>query len=178
MKKLLYSAFILAAGILASCDDTDLGGPKNDPGATATVALAGEWYVHMDGIDAQGNVVENDPYGAGDFELLTYNTAADDATKMFVDDQGKFWDFKGEVNCDVNALTFSGSNITNLSYEGMTFEVLGGKILLGAATSPFGHKVDSICFDVKFSDDEYIGIAWNAMRFSGYRRTGFDQGAE
>ena len=175
MKKYLYSAMILAAGLFASCSDTDLGGPKEDIGMTATAALAGEWYVHMDGIDANGEVTLDDPFGVGTFELLTYNTAANVADKMFVDDLENFWGMKGEVSCDVKNLTFSAKGAAEL-YNGITFDI-EGKILPGAATSSYGHKVDSICIVVTFSDDDYIEAGyWNAIRLSGYRRTGFDQG--
>lgn len=168
---------ILAAGIFASCNDTDLGGPKNEVEMTATEALAGEWFVHVDGVSASGEITMEDPFGVGSFQFLTYNTAANDPTKMFIDDLGKFWEIKGEVTCNVNDLTFSITQAANEYYE-MHFDVLDGKILLGAATSSYGHKTDSICFDIVLNDDPNVGKYWDALRISGYRRTGFDQGAD
>ncbi|MCF0178987.1 MAG: hypothetical protein HUJ97_01900 [Bacteroidales bacterium] len=178
MKKLLYSVAILATGIFASaCNDTDLGGPKDPVEMMATEALAGEWYVHMDGVDASGNVTMEDPFGVGTFELLTYNTAANVPTEMFIDDLENFWGMKGIVKCDVNNLTFSATAAQEL-YNDITFDIIDGKVLIKAATSSYGHQVDSITFLVKYSDDDYIGEYWDAMRISGYRRTGFDEGRD
>ena len=169
MKKFLYSAMLLSVCIFASCDDNNLLGPKDDIGGTATVNLAGEWYVHANIV--KNGVTLEDPYGYGYLEFLTYNTAANNATEMYINDQENFWNFKGVVNCDTKALTFSGTDVQNEAYD-CTFNVIDGKVLLGAATSPYGHKVDSICFDVTFSDDDNA----STYRFEGYRRTGFDQG--
>ncbi len=169
MKKFLYSTVLLSACIFASCDDNNLLGPKDEVGETATVALAGEWYVHANVVMGE-NVLE-DPFGLGSFELLTYNTAANTSTEMYVNDGQGFWNFTGVVSCDTKALTFSGTDVQNEAYD-CTFNVIDGKVLLGAATSPYGHKADSICFSVTFSDDT-DGYTY---RLEGYRRTGFDQG--
>ena len=177
MKKILYSAFILAAGLLSSCNDTDLGGPKNEVEKTATEALAGEWYVQAHGVDADDNILYEDVYGAGTFEILTYNTAANTASKMIVDDETNFWEFKGEVNCNIENLTFSATGISNAYYES-SFDITEGKILLGAATSSYGHKVDSICFRLLLDDDDYAGKYYDHLLVTGYRRTGFDQGED
>lgn len=178
MKKFIYSIMFLAGAAMMSSCGHELLGPKDEVGGTATQLMAGEWMVHVDGVDANGNVVMEDPFGYGSFELLTYNTSANVENKMFVDDEGNFWEMKGEVDCNLENLTFSATGVKEL-YNDITFDVLNGKILPGAAHSElFGHVADSICFDVKFSNDDYIGELWDAIRFSGYRRTGFDQGAE
>ena len=42
----------------ASCEKDEVGG-------TATQALAGEWYVTVDAVDANNNVTALDPYEIG-----------------------------------------------------------------------------------------------------------------
>ena len=159
---------MLAGLTMTSCE-------KEDIPNTATEALAGEWYVTADWADAEGNVVYADPYGAGKFMLNTYNTSANVATEMWVDDLENFWDFKLKVNCDITQLTFeSNDTVANVKYDcGVIIEE--GKILLGAATTPHGTPADSIVFYVQFTDDEkayqdYYG--YTRYKISGYRYTG------
>ena len=84
----------------ASCEKDEVGG-------TATQALAGEWYVTVDAVDANGNTVLEDPFGMGKVLMNTYNTAANTSTEMWVNDNGNFWNFRIKVASDVNNLTFT-----------------------------------------------------------------------
>lgn len=178
MKKFIYSIMFLASAAMMSSCGHELLGPKDEVGGTATELMAGEWMVHVDGVDASGEVTMEDPFGVGSFEMLTFNTAENVENKMFIDDEGNFWEIKGVVNCNLSDLSFSATGVANEYYD-MTFDVMNGKIIPGAAHSElFGHVTDSICFEIKLSDDDYIGEYWDALRISGHRRTGFDQGAE
>ncbi|MDE5635341.1 MAG: hypothetical protein K2I52_03420 [Muribaculaceae bacterium] len=68
MFKIIKYAFIaLLTVTVCSCE-------KEDIGMTATVNLAGEWMVTADAVDANGNVVMEDPFGLGSFQIITYNT--------------------------------------------------------------------------------------------------------
>lgn len=49
-------------------------------------------------------------------------------------------------------------------------EIVGGKVLKGAATTPSGHPADSIVFYIRFYDDSY---GFTYTKVSGFRRTGF-----
>lgn len=168
MKKVIYLLMMCAGVLLSSCE-------KDEIGSTTTAALAGEWYVMVDGVDESGAVVYEDPFGLGHTLLYTYNTAANVPTEMYVSDEGNFWDYKVRVKSDINALTFSTDGaVANEAYDcDVTIE--GGKVLLGAATTPHGTPADSIVFYVSFSDDEYIPALWSKMKVSGYRYTGFVQ---
>ena len=89
-------------------------------------------------------------------------------TEMYVDDIGHFWEYKVRVKSDINALTFATNGaVPNEAYE-CDVTIDGGKILLGAATTPHGTPADSIVYYISFSDDE------PGMRYkvSGYRYTG------
>lgn len=157
---------MMCAGLLlVSCEKDEVGG-------TATEALAGEWYVTMDAVDANGNVVYEDVWGVGRQILLTYNTVANIPTEMYVDDIGNFWEFKIKVKCDADARTFSGSSVANEYYDcNVTIEE--GKILPGVATTPHGTPADSISFYVSFSDDPYpADYGYAKYHISGYRYTG------
>jgi hypothetical protein len=116
---------------------------------------------------------DDDLFGMGHFMLNTYNTAANVANQLYVDDRGNFWEFKVRVQSDADALTFqSNGPVANESYDcDVTIE--DGKILPGAATNPHGTAADSIVFYVSFSDDAYpAAYGYAKYRISGYRYTG------
>ena len=165
MKRAIYFLIMITGVLMTSCD-------KDDIGDTVTVALAGEWYVTMDGVDANGNVLLEDAFGLGHKMLYTYNTAANVPTEMYVDDAKNFWDYKVRIKSDVKALTFSTEGaVANEKYDcDVTIE--GGKVLLGAATTPHGTPVDSIVFYVSFSDDTNAPAYYSKIKVAGYRYTG------
>lgn len=167
MKKLLYLCVSFVALMLASCEKDEVGG-------TATEALAGEWYVTVDAVDASGATLYEDFFGLGHFMLNTYNTADNVSTKMWIDDNENFWNFKVKADCDVNALTFTtNGEVDNAAYADCKVNVSDGKVMYGAATNPHGTKADSIVFYVTFSDDEYPETyGYSKYKVSGYRYTG------
>ena len=157
----------VATALFQSCKKDEIGG-------TATQQTAGEWFVTADAIEADGTLLEEDFFGLGHFLVTTYNTSENTPTKMWLEDSGNFWDFKGVVNVDANALTFSGDKVVSNSGDNITFDVVNGKILKGAATTPSGMPADSIVFEIKFSDDTYPAkYGYDRYRVSGYRYTGF-----
>ena len=80
---------MFACLLFASCE-------KEMPGMTETVDLAGQWYVQVDYVD--GEDVYEDFYGIGRILMLTYNTSANKADEMIIDDLGNFWEFKVKVS--------------------------------------------------------------------------------
>jgi len=161
MKKtnILYTllTFMLVVS-MASC--------RKDPkvGGTAVQSLAGEWWVKLDGGTGE--------FGNSYYNLSTYNTAANVANKMWIDDMNdakSFWDVKGVVN--VNGQAFSGTNIANEDYVSQ-FTIANGKVLTGAAKASGTHdKTDSIYFEISFSDETPTVV----HKVGGYKRTGFAQ---
>jgi uncharacterized protein YciU (UPF0263 family) len=158
MKK-IFLAITAVSMLFASCT-------KDEPGGTATEALAGEWYVTVN-VLLDGELYE-DPYGYGNIHISTYNTAANLPTLMYVDDMANFWDFKVRANCDVNSLTFSTSDFAENESYTCGVKITDGKILLNAATTPSGMPADSIVFNVQFDDDDNA----YTYQFTGYRYTG------
>ncbi|WP_293955734.1 MULTISPECIES: lipid-binding protein [unclassified Sphingobacterium] len=163
MKKIFY--------IIGLCFLTFQSCKKDEVEGTATQKLAGEWYVTADALKADGSLFEKDVYGLGHFMLATYNTESNDLSKIWIEDRGNFWDFKGIINGDVNTLTFSGEDVQNVSYDSK-FTVTNGKILKAAATTPSGMKADSVVFEIKFDDDDPVGNGFDRYRITGYRYTG------
>lgn len=102
IKNLRYLLMALVVFAFSSCE-------KEEIGSTNTVAVAGEWMVQVDVVDASGDVAYEDPYGLGYVPMLTYNTNADNGKEMYVSDIGNFWLFTVKVPCDVNARTFGSS---------------------------------------------------------------------
>lgn len=171
MKKAKYLMMLCAGALLLSCE-------KDDIENTATEPLAGEWYVTVEAVDANGTVLYTDDelYGLGHFKLNTYNTAANKPTEMYVDDMENFWSFKSRVNTNIEAMTFSTNGAVANDYDAdckVTIEE--GKVLLKAATSPHGTAVDSICFYVTFSDDQNVPDSYSKLKVAGYRYTGLAQ---
>ena len=154
-QKLLIFIALLGIGF-TSCDLGD------DPaiGGTATQAVAGEWWTTFT-IDGE------DVYGLGYQPITTSNPAANTTTEFLIHDDAHTWDYKAKVPLNLDAKTFGGTGLQNLSYD-ITMNITNGKILPGAAISTGGNVTDSIYFEVEFSDDP--GVIYQV---AGYRRTGF-----
>ncbi|MDB5012473.1 MAG: hypothetical protein JWQ25_675 [Daejeonella sp.] len=136
-----------------------------DPGGTAAQAVAGEWWLQIDG--------EGDYY-----HFATYNTAANSSSEMWIDDLETFWLMKGKVNFNVSDLSFSSGAVENVSPDyvgsGETFTLTNGKIKPNIAIGPISKAVtDSISFDLTFSDDAPAN--GNVYHMKGYRRTRFSE---
>lgn len=161
MKKILY---IIAASFVLfdSC-------AKDPVGNTATVDMAGEWYVRADVVDENGELLYEDPYEMGYFIVSTFNTAANVPTEMYVYDNANFWEFQVPVTVNPSDKTFETKEmVPNLAYES-NVQITGGKISYGTATTPSGQPADAIEFCVTFDDDDYGFI----YKLHGYRYTGF-----
>lgn len=90
MKRLvIISALsLLAIASFISCEKEEIGG-------TATQSLAGQWYIRIDAVDANGNVMTDDQGSTDDYvnyfsfehrqTILTYNTASNSANEMYLD---------------------------------------------------------------------------------------------
>lgn len=182
MKKYILLIIVAFSFVLFSCEDD-----KTEPGGTAVEKMAGDWWVtyqssveeynylfggegSMPSVDNIENWTWDYVYSDAHSLLFTYNTAANTADSMFISDDGAYWDFKAKVGVNYPKRIFANSaSVPNLSYDS-SVEIIGGKILEGAATSPSGMPVDSIVFYIKFSDDSY---GFTYTKVSGFRRTGF-----
>ncbi|MEN3322812.1 lipid-binding protein [Mariniflexile soesokkakense] len=140
---------------ITSCDE----GGDPDPGATATVEMAGDWYVKL-------LVDGSDIYGIGYYQFSTYNTAANNGTQMWFDDH-ELWPSKVKANINLSSLTFNGSQLEN-EYDSSTLDITNGIIIKKGTVAPSGTVVDSISFNVEFSDDP-----GTIYQVAGYKRTGF-----
>ena len=116
-----------------------------DPGATAAVKVANEWWVTLD-LDGTQDV-----YGIGHFKMATYNTAAND-NNIWIDDYQNGWVVKFKTPVDYTNLTFSTMAAQN-EYYNITVNLTEGKILPKMGHSKSGNVVDSIHMKLEFSDD-------------------------
>lgn len=169
MKKILYFATLLLAVIMTSCSKEEIGG-------TATQEVAGDWYVEVVGCDENDNIIyeDEDLYGAGRWNCLSYNTAANDPTKMVIYDQNNFWGFMVVVNIDQASMTFSTPNndyAENLVDEPKV-KIWGGKIVKNGGVQNNGAVADYIEYNVAFSDDEYAGEFYDHLKVKGVRYSG------
>ncbi|WP_033148213.1 lipid-binding protein [Prevotella sp. P6B1] len=161
---LFLFAMIGAFGFTACDVETDI-----EPGGTNVEKMAGKWEVTVDAVDDAGNVLYEDPYGMGTVIMYTYNTAANNNTEMWLDDDGEFWTFKMKVNVNYEGRTFECSAKDYDAKGSGQATVTGGKILENAAKNLHGMPNDSIVFNIVFSNDDYN----LTYRVSGQRYTGF-----
>lgn len=172
MKKYISMFMVALVGMFTfvSCD------PETDEkaGGTAVEKMAGHWVVTVDAVDEDGNVIDENLLGKK-IDLNTYNTAANEADKMWLDAGGKFYNVKMKVNVtDYKNGKFEA--IPNTSYNPSddsagNVEFLKGQVLYGQGKNLHGAPVDSICYTVKFDDDE-DGLIY---RVSGKRYSGFTE---
>lgn len=177
MKKILLSA-IVASFALLSCS------PKFEVENTATESLAGNWMCTIFYSDTLDQELPIDsivwiPYTGAEF--ITYNTADNVSTQMWINDQEVFWGTFCKIDCDANAKTFgkAGAEYTD-EYNGVLQKIWGGKVTYDAAVAPgSGTKCDKIEFFIQFEDDQ--DALGNPDPFgttyyvAGYRRTGFPE---
>lgn len=171
MKKYISMFLVALLGMFTfgSCD------PETDEkaGGTAVEKMAGRWVVTVDAVDEDGNVIDENLLGKK-IDLNTYNTAANDADKMWLDDAA-FYGVKMKVNItDYKNGKFEAT--PNTCYnpsddEAGNVEFLKGQVLYGQGKNIHGVPVDSICYTVKFSDDDNALI----YRISGKRYSGFTE---
>lgn len=152
MKKFLLAIFTVVSLTFASCEKAEIE-------MMETVAMAGDWVMTF----SDGSSSYDIPHG------LTFNTAANLPTEIWVSDAGDFWEFQAKVKCDLNTLTFASDGwVDNVKYESKV-RITNGKITLKGMTLPSGRVVDTISYDIEFDDDD-PGNVWHA---TGRRYTGF-----
>ena len=133
MKKVLYFAALLF--LATACE-------KEDIENTAAVSMAGQWYCTVDAVDDNGNPITQtlagdpndgeDYFGVGRTLIMTYNTANNSASEMWVDNLGignfaesyaDYWEnygffptyaIKAKVSIDQNTLTFRSTDSENI----------------------------------------------------------------
>ena len=192
MKKVLYIITSLLVGMtVASCSKEDVGG-------TATESMAGQWYVMIDAVDDNGTPINGgeDYFGLeGRVHFLTYNTAANSPTEIWIDDLGQFnvadmygnsnypnYAIKAKVSIDQNALTFKSSEAENQAdpavFKGGVVVnpmavTVDGKILKGAGRQNNGSAADSIVIFVTYKDDPWFpDDGYTRYKISGIRYSG------
>lgn len=166
MKKVLYFAALLFCVTFASCSKEDIGG-------TATESMAGDWYVTVEAVAEDGTVIDPD-FNGERVHMLTYNTAENVATAMYIDDLGTevggFLGMKAKVTCDPAAMTFASNGTvenetSHSSHVSDQLQITNGKILLKAGHQNNGSVADSIDFYMQYADkDDYA----NAYGYSKY----------
>lgn len=177
MKKFLsiFAIALMAVFSFSACDCDDPSDSDTSAGGTKTKKMNGNWLVSVYYCENPGDTTAIDTWewielGSFGNPLLTYNTAANKSTEMWVDDEGECYlgsteDYTHKVKVNVNygKRTFSVSNAAN-EYSDNTITIIGGKVLEKAATNSDGVKEDSIVYYVKASNTSY-----GYLKVSGYR---------
>jgi hypothetical protein len=161
MKKIIniLALFSMLLGIVA-CET--MKEPETE--YSSTFPVSGEWWVtySLNGKEVQGFT-----------KLITSNTAANDGKAIWIDDVGKFWNFK--VKCPVNMsnLSFAGDNLVSTAIDkgaayDIKVDITNGKVIKNGGFSTSGVVTDSIYFEAEFEDD--LGSKYV---IAGTRKTGF-----
>jgi hypothetical protein len=166
MKKYI-SIFALTLGLclgFASCN-TETDEPA---GGTAVEKMAGHWVVVADIIE-DGEVYE-DPYGIGQWDMYTYNTANDDADQMWLSDGDHFWAYTLKVSVDLNAKTFGVNNgYMYTDDNGDQFcTITDGKIIENGGLNVNGKPTDAIEYKIEFTDDPGTIYYVHGVRYAGF----------
>lgn len=164
MKHLKYIFLMLLASLsLVSCNSEDF---DYDIEYTPIHPLGGQYVV----------TVSKDGAEVGMMYCTIANTASNDTDKCWVRvgsvTAASAFNINGKISCDVQALSFSGSNIENLAGNVVssteTFTLTGGKLELKGITAPSGTIADKISFTYTTSKDPgatYSVVGW---RYTGW----------
>ena len=140
-------------------------------GGTAVEKMAGHWVVTVDAYDEAGNLLYEDPYGMGEWNMYTYNTADDDADQMWLSDGNNFWGYTIKVNVDVNALTFDCKDLYIYSDDDgndVTCTITNGRIIPNGGLNVNGKPTDAIMYNIEFSDDPGSLYYVHGVRYAGF----------
>ena len=176
MKKIFIILTIAFATLAVSCQ-------KYPVENTATVDLAGQWYLQYDAVDESGAVVFED-FNEGYSLGLTFNTSANTTDYIFVSDIDNLLGFQAKVPCNIANLTFgSDAEVDNVYADSWAIDagyisdkviVKNGKITRGTGKTPSGMPADEISFEVILSDDLLANAyGYHHYKAYGYRYTGF-----
>lgn len=153
MKKYLIYILAFVSIILTSCDEKEDYEQIN----SQVVEAAGEWWIKFSKTD----------YETGYLKVLTFNTADDVATEMWISDDGNWKDITFKCPVNITELTFSGSGLDDINSD-VTITVSNGLIEPDAGLSTAGNVTDKISFEISFSNEP--GVTYQAI---GTRKTGF-----
>lgn len=116
MKKFIYSFMLISSvAMLTSCDHEFLG-EKEDVGQTSMYDMSGEWYVSVQCMDADGNVVfeDEDFLEMGKFVIATSNVTANNTNQLIIQDNENLYNYSGgyfnpfrcKVDVDLASMSF------------------------------------------------------------------------
>lgn len=166
MKKyisILATAFVLCMA-LSSCDvETD-----EPAGGTAIEKMCGHWVVTADIIE--DGQIDEDPYGVGEWNLNTYNTANNDADVMWLSDN-EFWGYTIKVPINYDAKTFSCQNVyiyTDDEGVDQYCTITEGKVIENGGLNVNGKPTDAIEYKVEFTDDPGTIYYIHGVRYAGF----------
>lgn len=163
-------ALVLGLGFASCSTETD-----EPAGGTAVEKMAGHWVVTVDAYDEAGNLLYEDPYGMGEWNMYTYNTADDDADQMWLSDGNNFWGYTIKVNVDLNTMTFSCKDMyiyTAEDEDGNPYDVFctitEGKVIPNGGLNVNGKPTDAIQYNIEFTDDPGSIYYVYGVRYAGF----------
>ena len=153
MKKYLIYILAFVSVVITSCDKKEVYEEID----SQVVDASGEWWIKFSKTD----------YETGYLKVLTFNTADDLSTEMWISDDGNWKDIQFKCPVNISELTFGGNSLDDINSD-VTIDITNGKIELDAGLSTTGNITDKISFGISFSDEP--GVVYQAI---GTRKTGF-----
>lgn len=153
MKNYLILLVVVFGLIFSSCDVKEEYQQIN----SQVMEASGEWWIKF----------SKTGYESGYLKVLTFNTAADVATEMWLSDNGNWKNIKVKCPVNISDLSFGGTNLANTSTS-MSLTIKNGKITKGGGLSTSGVVTDKIAFEIELSSEP--GVTYKA---EGTRKTGF-----
>ncbi|MBV5312102.1 MAG: hypothetical protein JZU47_02330 [Prolixibacteraceae bacterium] len=153
MKKYFIYILFLFVVAFSSCDVKEEYEQIN----SQVMEASGEWWIKF----------SKTGYETGYLKVLTFNTAADVATEIWISDNGNWKNIKVKCPVNIENLTFAGTNLANTATS-MTVVIKNGKITKGGGLSTSGLVTDKISFEIELSSEP--GVTYKA---EGTRKTGF-----
>ena len=131
--------------------------------------LSGEWRVRVTDLGPD-TLLKTTTGAVAMYTFGTYNTSDNQTDVMWIRTTtamvSNLGTLRGKISCDVSGLSFSGTNVEDISAAAATFTVTEGKVILNAISMPSGVKADKISFrltSTKTGNRDFL--------FEGYRRT-------
>lgn len=163
MKLVRYLFFLLAMITLGACNSEDL---DYDVDHTPIHPLGGQYVVT---ISKNGEALQQ-------IYCTISNTTSNDKDKCWIrigsySTAGAIG-INGKINCDVNSLSFSGTDIENLAgsvaSSTETFTITDGKLALNDATAPSGTISDKLTFTYTTTKDPGVTYSVEGYRYTGW----------
>jgi hypothetical protein len=158
MKAIKLIIILFSLAVVNSCENYNDNPIEYSP----IFPVSGEWRIRVTNTTTSAVV--------GMYTFSTYNTSDNSSTEMWIRTTsnmgGGLGTLRGKITCDVPNLSFSATDVRDISHASATFSITDAKITPNEISMPSGVKADKISFRLTTSK-----VPGTTYLFEGYRRT-------